>query len=211
MLRGFNAISLQAHHIPSKDAADFLFFVGAWCEWILDHHKLEETILFPGFANVEGVSKGALEENVEQHHAFSSGLQDLSDYARNTAAEDYDSKELMALIDAFASPLRAHLISEPITLMSLDCVPAEHAHELLAVYKKCEAEAGKQDKFVVPPMVLGLCDKTFQGGNDWPQLPWGSEYIVKWVLARRHAGAWRFLPSDGWRMPRPLAFLGNEQ
>ena len=57
---------------------------------------------------------------------------------------------------------------------------------------------------------MGLCDKTFQGGNNWPAAP---EKAVKYVadhLATKHAGAWRFLPSDTFGKPRPLAFTGEQ-
>jgi hypothetical protein len=62
------------------------------------------------------------------------------------------------------------------------------------------------DQFVIPPMVLGLRDITFEGGNQWPTLPPQSNKIVQNLLARKHAGAWRFLPSDTWGNPRPLKF-----
>jgi len=59
---------------------------------------------------------------------------------------------------------------------------------------------------VVPPMVLGLCDKTFEGGNSWPVMPWIAPYIVHYLFGRKHARSWKFLPCDTWRTPRPLAF-----
>jgi hypothetical protein len=167
--------------------------------------------MFPGFENVEGVEKGALGENVEQHHAFSEGMKALNDYASSTPAAEYSGKTVLEMIDRFAEALHRHLSDEISTLMKLDCVSASHAPKLLRIYKECEVEAGKQDKFVVPPMVFGLCDRTFQGGNTWPEMPWGSEYVVNWVLWRRHSGAWRFLPSDGWRVPRDLEFLGDTE
>lgn len=213
MLRGLNAIYLQAPNVPSNsvDASDFLFFVVAWSDWILHHHILEETQMFPGFEAVEGMKAGHLQDNVDQHHAFSEGLTALSEYAKSTSAGDYDGPKVVELINAFGDTLREHLADEIGTLWAMEAVPSPRSAELLAVYKRCEAEASKQDMFTVPPMVMGLCDTTFQGGNDWPKLPWGAGFIVNWVFAGRHKGAWRFLPCDMYRTPRELQFLDERK
>ncbi|KAK9783708.1 putative Peptidase S8/S53 domain-containing protein [Seiridium cardinale] len=120
MIRGLNAIYLQANHITTTDAPDFLFFVAAWSDWVLDHHSLRETNMFTGFEAIVGISPA-----------------------------EYDGKKVCELIDGFVHHFRQHLADEIETLWTLDCCD--------------EAEARKQDKPGVPPMVLGLCDKTFQG------------------------------------------------
>ncbi|KAL7957869.1 hypothetical protein V8C34DRAFT_169774 [Trichoderma compactum] len=209
MLRGLNAIYLQAPYIPKADISDFLFFVASWAGWVQDHHILEETRMFPGFERIPGIRPRQLSHNIEQHHLFSTGLDDLKKYATDTTEANYDGKTLRELISSFSTHMREHLADEIDTLWSLDCCEKGQGKNLLQVYKDCAAEAGKQDKTVVPPMVLGLCDKTFQGGNSWPAMPIGSEYIVHYLLGRKHRGAWRFLPSDTFRRPRPLPFLGD--
>jgi hypothetical protein len=211
MLRGLNAIYLQAPHVPAADAADFLFFVGAWCAWVLDHHVLEETRMFPGFAAVRGVRPGQLSHNVEQHHLFSGGLEALQAYAASAPAAEYDGAKLLGLVDGFAGHIRQHLADEIDTLWGLDCCEEGQEENLLEVYRDSEAEAAKQDKTVVPPMVLGLCDQTFQGGNNWPALPPGAADFIHNTLSQKNRGAWRFLPCDTFRNPRPLAFLGDDK
>ncbi|KAL1989027.1 hypothetical protein VTN96DRAFT_5790 [Rasamsonia emersonii] len=106
-----------------------------------------------------------------------------------------------------APGLRQHLSDEIQSLLSMRPYDGE---ALLKVYKDCEAEAGKQDKNVIPPMVLGLRDVTFQGGNQWPAMPPLSEWIVHYVFARKHSGSWRFLPCDTWGRPRPLALAEDQ-
>jgi hemerythrin-like domain-containing protein len=213
MLRGLNAIYLQAPHIPSEDAQDFQFFIASWAEWVLHHHKIEESEMFPAFQSVLGVAPGSLEHNVEQHHEFSGGLSNLHKYAKETPSTKYSGDHVQSLIHGFAKALRQHLVDEIDTLWAMDSVKSdtEHSAKLLEIYKHCENEAGKQDKNVVPPMVLGLCDKTFEGGNDWPKMPMGSAYFVHYLFGRKHRGAWRFLPCDTWRNPKPLQFLGGNQ
>ncbi|OAG05357.1 uncharacterized protein CC84DRAFT_1091120 [Paraphaeosphaeria sporulosa] len=211
MLRGLNAIYLQAPHVQQGDAADFLFFIASWSAWVLHHHTIEEKQMFPGFEAVPGVAPGSLSHNVEQHHEFSEGLSGLQKYATATTADSYSGAHVQKLVDGFSPILRQHLADEIDTLWAMDSVAAntEHSKKLLNIYQQCEAEAGKQDKSVVPPMVLGLCDKTFEGGNDWPKMPMGSAYFVHYLFARKHSKAWRFLPCDTFGKPRPLAFLGN--
>ena len=211
MLRGLNAIYLQAPHVQQGDAVDFLFFIASWSAWVLHHHIIEEKQMFPGFEAVPGVAPGSLSHNVEQHHEFSEGLSGLQKYATATTADRYSGAHVQELVDGFSPILRQHLADEIDTLWAMDSVAAntEHSKKLLDVYQECEAEAGKQDKTVVPPMVLGLCDKTFEGGNDWPKMPMGSAYFVHYLFARKHSKAWRFLPCDTFRNPRPLAFLGS--
>ncbi|KAI1148011.1 hypothetical protein F4825DRAFT_465227 [Nemania diffusa] len=61
MLRGLNAIYLQAPHVQkAPDVADFLFITQSWSTWLLDHHSLKEGIMLPGFEAVLGVPAGTL-------------------------------------------------------------------------------------------------------------------------------------------------------
>ncbi|KAF2474417.1 uncharacterized protein BDR25DRAFT_216438 [Lindgomyces ingoldianus] len=209
MLRGPNAIYLQAPHISATDISDFLFFVASWSAWVVHHYTIEEDKMFPLFESVSGVK--SLRQNVEQHHAFSGGLAELNKYATTTSTEGYSGPKVQEMIRSFGSTLRTDLGDEIDTLWAMDSVPANTAgsERLLSIYKQCEAEAGKQDKAIVPPMVLGLCDRTFQGGNDWPKMPLGSAWIVHYMFGRKHRGSWRFLPSDTWRNPKKLYALGE--
>ncbi|KAH8897134.1 hypothetical protein GQ53DRAFT_837845 [Thozetella sp. PMI_491] len=219
MVRGLNAIYHQAPHVKkSADAADLIFLVASWVTWLTDHHHLEENMMFPGFEGVLG-QPGLLTAAVEQHHAFERALDDLRQYAAlPDVAEKFDAGELRKRIEALGPPLREHLGDEIQFLQRMrEFCQGESgekkAQELLRVYKTCEAEAGKQDKFVVPPMVMGLRDKTYEGGEGWPQIPGGvvTESVIACVLSLKNKGAWRFLPCDHWGRPRPLAFGEEEQ
>lgn len=203
MLRGINAIYLQAPNVRQPaDVADLLFFAKAWTTWISHHHHLEETRMFPGFEKVAKVD-GLLQGNVDQHHTFEPGLARLLQYAISTSPEDFSAAELRAIIDSFAAALRQHLAEEITTLLALR---PYNGPALLAVYQECEASASDQPKTEVFPMVLGLCDKTFQGGNSWPEMPWYAPYMVDWIFGWTHRGAWRFLPSNIHGQPRKLVF-----
>jgi hypothetical protein len=213
MLRGLNALYLQAPNISSNEVSDFLFFAASWSAWVLHHHTIEESYMFPAFQSVSGVTPGMLQDTIEQHYAFADGLEKLHKYSTTTTPMQYDGNRFCALIDIFAKLLRDHLADEIDTLWAMDSVPANSAEsqELMKIYHHCELEAKKQDNNVVPPMVLGLCDKTFEGGNNWPKMPWGSAYIVEYWYGKKHRGAWRFLPCNTWGKPRELLFIRKKE
>ncbi|PYI09264.1 hypothetical protein BO78DRAFT_338026 [Aspergillus sclerotiicarbonarius CBS 121057] len=203
MLRGLNSIYLQANVSKPEGISDFLFFIAAWAGWVSHHHVLEEEKMFPGFERVIGIS-GLLGDNVDQHHAFQPLLKKLLTYAKETTPAEYNASTVKGIIEEMAPPFREHLAHE---IDSLSSMEPYDGPALLQVYKECETEAGTQDKNVVPPMVLGLRDITFEGGNSWPAMPPMSAWFVHYIFARKHAGAWRFLPCDTWGNPRPLAFV----
>ncbi|KAJ5272979.1 hypothetical protein N7478_008104 [Penicillium angulare] len=204
MLRGLNALYLQADLSEPQDIKDFLFFLRSWAGWVSHHHVLEEEQMFPQLEEVMG-QPGFLQGNVDEHHTFQPILKKLLAYG-NSRPEDYQASIVRSLIEEMAPVFRNHLAKEITTLLAMEPYDGP---ALLRVYKGCEAEAGKQDKNVIPPMVLGLRDITFEGGNQWPKLPPLSTYFVHYLLARKNAGAWRFLPSDAWGNPRQLEFASS--
>lgn len=172
----------------------------------MNHFALEDTQIFPGLEFVKGAPKGKLPHEPKQRQAFKSNIQIFITHCGSTKGEDYDSTKFRALINTFAEPFVSHLHSEILVLLDLDVCDEAGSKALLAVIDKGEEAAAMQDKFIVPPMVMGLCDNTFKGEKNWPGLPFGTGYVINYVLSWKHQGAWRFLPSDHWRTPRPLAF-----
>jgi len=176
---------------------------------------MEEEFAFPAFNAVPGVKATSLQSNIDQHHEFAEGFVNLQTYAESTMStpNEYSGARLRSIIEGFADTLRQHLADEIPTLWAMESVEANspHSKKLEEIAKQMHELAEKsQDATVGAPMVLGLCDKTFEGGNDWPKLPMGAAYVVNYVFAWKHRGAWRFLPCDMWRNPRPLAFLGDD-
>ena len=161
--------------------------------------------MFPGFERGAG-QPGFMEREIEQHHAFESGLKKLRENAVAEKVDAYDSKDLRGIIDSFAGILPQHLRDEISTLLELrDC----NSGELMAVYKAADKKAAGQAKDEIFPMVLGLCDQSFPGAEDFPPAPWIAPYLVHYWFARRHAGAWRFLPSDMWGRKRDLPLVSS--
>lgn len=112
MIRYLNSIYLQATGVDNaKDIGDFLFYCQTWCSTIHEHHEGEEQGLFPQMDAYSGV-EGLMEEAVDEHKAFTPGLNEFEFYARQTRPEDYDGNKIRSLINAFAPALVKHLGAE---------------------------------------------------------------------------------------------------
>ncbi|KAJ8122658.1 hypothetical protein O1611_g9787 [Lasiodiplodia mahajangana] len=72
MLRGLNAIYLQAPHVrKAQDVADLLFLTQSWSAWLLDHHNLKEGTMLPGFEAVLGVANWHFDFTAESRPMYS--------------------------------------------------------------------------------------------------------------------------------------------
>ena len=122
IIRGLNSIYLQAAALPSDDTTavrDFLTYCQCWCESMHHHHDVEEETFFPAIERVSD-QPGLMQQNVDQHAAFTPGFVAFNDYVESCAPQDYDGQEIKRLIEAFAEPLRQHLGDEINSLRALD-------------------------------------------------------------------------------------------
>jgi hypothetical protein len=78
-------------------------------------------VLFPEIEKITGQS-GIMERNVEQHHAFLSGMEAWAKYTSECmqGSENFDAIRFRNLIDQFAPQLAIHLSEEIQTLLALD-------------------------------------------------------------------------------------------
>jgi len=137
MIRGLNAIYLQAPNLPPNDqhtAKDFLTYCQCWCESMHHHHDAEEAEFF---SSIERLAKqpGLMAQNVEQHRAFTPGFEAFDEYVRTCRPAQYDGARLRGLVEAFAEPLTKHLHDEIDTLRALDAYDSESVRQ---AYKRLE-------------------------------------------------------------------------
>lgn len=157
LLRGLNAIMLQAPHIPSagspgyneSDVRDLLIYIQAWVKTVNHHHDVEETVMFTEIekmAGGEGVFSGA----VHQHHKFHDGLVDLLRVVEKmqTDLASYSWVNVKAVIDGFAPALVEHLRDEIGIILSLERLDSTG---LSICWKKAEdvAKANGKISFLV--------------------------------------------------------------
>ncbi|KAF2640053.1 hypothetical protein P280DRAFT_480549 [Massarina eburnea CBS 473.64] len=64
--------------------------------------------------------KGLMQRNVEQHQAFTPGLEKFHEYTKTCAPKNYDSGKIRELVEGFAEPLTRHLHDEIETLRALN-------------------------------------------------------------------------------------------
>ncbi|KDQ17586.1 hypothetical protein BOTBODRAFT_172044 [Botryobasidium botryosum FD-172 SS1] len=213
MIRGINSIYLQAPHVKKPaDIADFLYFCGSWCQLVAQHHKEEEDFFFP--AVEKAIEKpGFFDGEVEEHHTFLIGFDEMRKYLKETTPETFSAARLNGIIDKFATDLQKHLSGEIQTLLALEKEPKADGATLLKIANEAGERAVKELGSETLPFILGLCDRTYEGGihNFPPGMPAFVPWLAHYWFARPHRGAWRFCPSDTWKKPRPLMFLPENQ
>ncbi|KAG6840272.1 hypothetical protein C0991_007795 [Blastosporella zonata] len=206
-IRGLNAVYAQALTVKDDKIKAFAFFCNSLITMIHHHHHMEETMQFPFFETKLGA--GSMEHNVEQHHAFLGGFDDLGEYVKGVLAGTviYDGNEVIAKLDTFADTLVQHLHDE---------LPTLESSKLRAMLTKkdltdLEASLGKRilkevSLTNVLPLGLVLHDKA--SAPHFPPLPAPILWIARHVFYHLHGDAWAFGPCDVYGKLKPG--LGND-
>ena len=209
ILRAFNSSYNQCLNVVpgTQEAADFLFFNQTLFRMLDHHHKVEEDFLFPDIEELIG-KPGAMEANVEQHHAFEKGLECFEEYLTETTSANFDGQKFRDILDSFVFVLAEHLHDEIPTLMSLHYLDSAKMDKIWA---RSAHEAKKHGEIARDmPFLLSCQDNTFlldgKASLSFPGLPFFLPYLVKAVFANKHQGAWRFSPSGMLGWPKPLDF-----
>lgn len=152
MVRGLNAIYLQAPHIKPADEKGFVHYISLWNQLLHAHHSGEEDEFFPDIEAMAG-EKGMMEANVEQHHAFHEPLHAFEGYIEAiTAGKDkYDGRKVISLIDAFGPTLMQHLADEIPTIQGL----RKYGDKMADLQKRFDEEGEKN--MVRKDTVIPLC------------------------------------------------------
>jgi hypothetical protein len=66
IIRGYNSIYKQAPHIRPRDVRDFLGYSLTWNDLVINHHRSEETVIFPLYEKHSGVP-GLMDTDREEH------------------------------------------------------------------------------------------------------------------------------------------------
>lgn len=180
----------------TQGASDFLLFNQQLVTALDHHHQVEDHYMFPAIEKLLD-RPGAMEENVKGHQSFAEGLAIFQKYILVTRPEEFNGMTFRHIIESFAPELIQHLHDEITSLMSLHVL---HSHDLLKVWKHAEHLASKaSDLYSDMPWTLGCQDKSFtiDGLRCTVTSPhWIPVAVVRNWHARKHAGAWKFCPSD---------------
>ena len=175
-----------------------MFFNNVLVDTLNHHHHVEDDFMFPKFERMLN-KPSAMEENVEGHEKFLPAFELFARYVKETLAKpsEYDGIVFRQLIENFAVDLCHHLQDEIPTIRDLCVLDSK---ELMKVWKEAHRLATKDTVLWVDgPFILGCQDKEFRidgTATEFPAVPWVLERVVEKWVGRRHAGAWRFCPSD---------------
>ncbi|PGH07224.1 hypothetical protein AJ79_06328 [Helicocarpus griseus UAMH5409] len=216
LIRGLNAILQQAPYVPivtdeqfkAQDVENLLFYVQSWVKMVHHHHSVEESFMFPEIERFAG-RPGLMDGPKHQHTLFHGGMERFLAYASATNPEEYQwegAGSMKEMIDSFSKHLTDHLYSEIDIFLGMGDLDGVG---LRKTWDKAENIAKQTGNLAmlhdVFPTVLGCADKTYEGGHDFPPLPWVLPYLIKYWFAAGN-GAWRFNPCDWWGQPQPLEF-----
>ncbi|KAJ7285152.1 hypothetical protein C8J57DRAFT_1290571 [Mycena rebaudengoi] len=206
-IRGINAIYAQAEKIKPEQVKPFAFFCINFVVMLHHHHKMEETLLFPFFETKLGLH--SMDHNVDQHHGFMAGLEDLEKYFNEVHAgtATYSGPKVIEKLDSFSELLVQHLRDEIPTLESSKMRAAFTKKEL----QDLEAELGKRilaEVSLVTSLPLGLICHDKSTAPYFPPLPKPILWVVQYGLFRLHSDAWAFGPCDVNGVIKPG--LGND-
>ncbi|KAG6908661.1 hypothetical protein DXG01_003755 [Tephrocybe rancida] len=201
-IRGINAVYAQAPKIRDDQVQAFAFFCNSLLALIHHHHTIEEELLFPFFETKLG--KDTMGGNVDQHHTFQAGLEDLEIYIKEVLAGTtaYVGDLVVKKLDSFAEELVKHLHEELPTIESSKMRAAFTIKDL----QDLDAALGKRilkevSLTTVLPLGLVLHDKST--APEFPPLPkpilWAAQYGL-WYL---HSDAWAFGPCDAYGKLKP--------
>jgi hypothetical protein len=157
IIRGLNSLYLQAPHLPQHDVAtarDFLTYCQCWSESMHHHHDAEEEIFFPAIESITGVA-GLMEQNIEQHRAFTPGFEAFERYCRTCPPEEFDGQKLRSLFEGFAEALVKHLHDEIETLRALDGYDSTRLREAYEAFVK--SLMATDNVSLLLPLSLPLC------------------------------------------------------
>jgi hypothetical protein len=199
----------------------------------LAHHRGEEELYFPKLEAACG-EKGLMDVNVEQHRKpspvvliasfksqiqnsykrldeFESGIEAYKTYLLSLkgAESTFSAAKLLSIIDGFSASLTKHLSDEIPTLEALSRFGSSVPFLTLSEVEMRKA-SGSLPKTEYLPFFFFNMDRTFEGGlwEYWPPIPGPVRWILARVMARKHAGWWRFASCDYDGMPQKLYATG---
>ncbi|VUC22244.1 unnamed protein product [Clonostachys rosea] len=206
ILLGLNSIYLQAPNITAKDQKTFCTYILKWHEFVDLHHKNEENAFFPAVEELAG-EKGIMEPNVEQHHAFETGLNSLISYVKDceNGKENYDGGKIILMIDEFGNTLANHLADEIPTLLGL----RKYGERMETLPKVLDEEGEKSMK------VMGLSGLCFFFANQdlhyeedlwagFPPAPGFIKFLCRNVVWWKNTELYKFSSCDRLGNMKPL-------
>lgn len=181
---------------------DFLRFCEALVSELSEHHRMEESTIFPLWIEATG-NPNIMDTNIDEHKAFHEGLLRMKTYATTTAAAAYKSEDLVGIMDGVMPSLVHHLRSEIESILAMQKYDSAKILQALRDGSKAAVASVTMDEQL--PFLFSCNDVTFEGGKHsyFPPVPVVLTFAVNWWFAWKHRGAWRFSPCDMYGRPKP--------
>ncbi|TFL03953.1 hypothetical protein BDV98DRAFT_590822 [Pterulicium gracile] len=191
-VQGINAIVHHAPNITLEKVNPFMTFCLAVFKSIHHHHAGEEAVFFPEIEAKLG--KGAVSDNIDEHHLFVSQLAEFEDYlGRSKAGKGpYDAGVVLEKLNSFTDEVET---LDPARLRA-----AFTARELKVIGDKVfKAAMSDVDYHIVMPLVM----VSLNPATPWfPPIPLPMRWAIRFYFSWKHADAWEFGAVDFRGRPR---------
>ena len=144
---------------------------------------------------------------MEQHKAFSVGLDEFDSYLSSTTPAEFSGQKLNEIIDTLAIPLTEHLTDEIPTIMGLRQY-GDKFSILDLINKEGEKVMAKIAKTTLLSIMTVNLDHGFEGGihSDFPPAPWFVKLLMRWIWPVPNRKLWRFASCTAAGVRRELPF-----
>lgn len=208
-IRGLNTMVLQAEQVPALEHRNFIAYCLLWVDMLGGHHDTEEEYFFGALDKKYG--QGTMQQSLDEHAAFHSGLEKLGAYLKSCAAgaEKFNGTALVDIINSFAELLVHHMSSEIVTILALDRFPEA---EVSAIFESTLAEALKKLRAASLvtdlPYLFRNNDVSYEGGMhaDFPPLPLPMSLLGRYGLSLWYGNLWKFASVDIKGYPKELVY-----
>ncbi|KAL4269225.1 Hemerythrin-like domain-containing protein [Pleurotus pulmonarius] len=190
-IRSVNTIWNNAPLVTPRDEVSFAGYALTMAGAIHTHHHSEETIVFPFLA-----TKLPMEENIEQHQQFQTGLSQFTAYFEEVfnGNAKYDAAKTRELVTSFGGALVQHLHDEIPTISpeALSVLDTEGFDKMMLELEEHIKSA--PGLFTIFPFTLSNHD--YAAEPNWPPIPGPLSWFVRHIAVWRHSSYWKFSSFD---------------
>jgi len=198
IIRGLNASWNHAVAVQpaTAAAADFLLFNQQLFNTLDHHRKVNDDYLFREIDKLLRRSCDKTRTTLGRE-SFAEGLALFEKYVFITKPSEFNGLTFRHIIESFAGDLVQHLHEDIPAVVGFHQLDSD---TLMKVWKHATRIASKNaDLSISAPWTLGCQDRAFTidgAKTDSPEVPWILGAVVRNWHARKHAGVWKFCPSD---------------
>ncbi|KAF9074274.1 hypothetical protein BDP27DRAFT_1317577 [Rhodocollybia butyracea] len=178
-----------ADKFPKDDFQHYSEYALLTAKFLIDHHEVEESDLFPVLEKKMGAE--SMSQNEAQHHAFLHQLEGIVEYIRSAqiSPAKFDAATYRAKVDAILVPIMQHLSDELDTLESSKLLEHFSESEIDQINKAINKASRQGDNHKMLPFLL----RNLPPNSPFPPAPgFVKNLLGPWVFYWRYRALWKY-------------------